>query len=418
LPEHYLNVTETIVVHGQGEELLARIRGSRNWDEEVVKAAEALGDSGSASLHAKEWSIQEGLVLKEGKVYVPRDEHLRTDILKVHHDLAIAGHPGIQRTRELIARNYWWPRLGRTVHRYVTACDLCQRNKNIPRAPQGKLQPNPIPTGPWKDLSVDFVTHLPSSQGYNAILVVVDRFSKQIHLIPMTEEMSSEGLARLFRDNVWKLHGLPETIISDRGPQFASQFTKDLNKLLGIQTKLSTATHPQTDSQTERVNQDEATSALKVAQEEMKHYADRKRRTAPIYKAGDKVWIDTADLRLNRSTHKLAERRIGPYPVIKMVGLNAVELRLPPSIKIHPVVNISRVHPYHAPMLEGQGSTPQPPIIIGEEEEFEVECILNSRIHRNRLQFLIKWQGYTGEHNTWEDENDCRHVKVKISEFY
>ena len=94
------------------------------------------------------------------------------------------------------------------------------------------------------------------AQGYDAILVVVDRLTKMVHFIPTTERTSAEGLARLFRDNVWKLHGLPESIISDRGPQFAAGLMRELNQMLGIESKMSTVFHPQTDGQTERVNQE------------------------------------------------------------------------------------------------------------------------------------------------------------------
>ena len=115
--------------------------------------------------------------------------------------------------------------------------------------------PNPIPTGPWIDISVDFITGVPEVQGYNAILVVCDHFTKQVHVIPTTET-SSLGLARLYRDHIWKLHKLPNTVISDHGSQFAAAFMKELNKILGIETKLSTAYHPQRDGQTERINQE------------------------------------------------------------------------------------------------------------------------------------------------------------------
>ena len=103
---------------------------------------------------------------------------------------------------------------------------------------------------------MDFITKLPLAQGYNAILVVVDRFMKMAHFVPTTERMSTEGLAQLFRDNIWKLHGLPDSIISDRGPQFVAGIMKELNRMLGIETKLSTVFYPQTDGQTERMNQE------------------------------------------------------------------------------------------------------------------------------------------------------------------
>ena len=95
---------------------------------------------------------------------------------------------------------------------------------------------------------------MPLAQGYDSILVVVDRLTKIVHFIPTMEKTSAKGLAQLFRDNVWKLHGLPQSIISDRGPQFAAGLMQELNRMLGIKSKLSTAFYSQTDGQTERVN--------------------------------------------------------------------------------------------------------------------------------------------------------------------
>ena len=116
--------------------------------------------------------------------------------------------------------------------------------------------PNSVPEKPWVHISADFITKLPLAQGYDSILVVVDRLTKMVHFVPTTEKMLAEGLTRLFRDNVWKLHGLPESIISDKGPQFAAGLMRELNEILGIKSKLSTVFHPQTDRQTKRVNQE------------------------------------------------------------------------------------------------------------------------------------------------------------------
>jgi len=145
--------------------------------------------------------------------------------------------------------------VSREVKRYVEGCDVCQRNKNRTQAPAGKLMPNSIPEKPWSHISADFITKLPLAQGYDSILVVVDRLTKIAHFIPTTEKTTAGGLARLFRDNVWKLHSLPESIILDRGPQFAAGVMRELNEMLGIDSKLSTAFHLQTDGQTERMNQ-------------------------------------------------------------------------------------------------------------------------------------------------------------------
>ena len=181
---------------------------------------------------------------KEGKVYVPKDEKLRAEIIRLHHDTPIGGHGGQWKTVELVTRNFWWPGVTKEVKRYVEGCDACQRNKNHTEQPAGKLMPNSIPEKLWTHISADFITKLPLAQGYDSILVVVNRLTKMVHFIPITEKMSAEGLARLFRDNVWKLHGLPESIILDRRPQFTTGLMWELNEMLGIKSKLSMAFHP------------------------------------------------------------------------------------------------------------------------------------------------------------------------------
>ena len=138
----------------------------------------------------------------------------------------------------------------------MEGCDQCQRIKNRAEMPAGKLRSNKVPEKPWQHISVNFIMKLPLSKGHDSILVVCDRFLKMFHFVVMTEKTTAEGLAKLFRDNMWKLYRLPESVISDRGPQFAAGLTKELNKMLGMETKLSIAYHPQTDGQTERTNQE------------------------------------------------------------------------------------------------------------------------------------------------------------------
>jgi len=144
----------------------------------------------------------------------------------------------------------------RDVGKYVEGCDLCQRMKNRTEEPAGKLKLSEVPQRTWTHLTVDFIMKLPVVAGKDVILVICDRLSKITHFVATTEETSVEELARLFQDNVWKLHGLPESVVSDKGPQFVAELTKELNRMLGIKTKLSTAFHPQTDGQTERMNQE------------------------------------------------------------------------------------------------------------------------------------------------------------------
>jgi len=140
--------------------------------------------------------------------------------------------------------------------RYIEECDLCQRMKNRTEEVAEKLKLGEVLEKLWTHISVDFITKLPMVAGKDAILVVCDRLSKMTYFVVTTEGTLAEGLARLFRDNVWRLHGLLESIVSDRGLQFAAELTKGLNGILGIKTKLSTAFHPQTDRQTERMSQE------------------------------------------------------------------------------------------------------------------------------------------------------------------
>jgi len=156
-------------------------------------------------------------VLKEERVYILKDEKLRVEIIWLHYDMPIAEHGGQWKMVELVTRNYWWPGVTKEVKQYVEGCDQCQRMKNRAEMPVGKLRPNQVPERLWQHIPVDFITKLPMSKDHDLILVVCDRFLKMSHFVAMTEKTMAEGLMRLFRDNVWKLHGLPESVISDRG---------------------------------------------------------------------------------------------------------------------------------------------------------------------------------------------------------
>jgi len=245
-----------VVVEGPEVDLLEKIKKTRSKDKDVVRVVEEMKKAGVRELRGDEWKLEEDLVLKEGKVYVPKDEELRAEVIWLHHDVLAAGHGGRWKMVELVTRNYWWPGVTRDVGKYVKGCDLCQRMKNRMEELTGKLKLSKVPKKPWSHLIVDFITKLPVVAGKDVVLVVCDRLSKMTHFVATIERMSAEGLARLFRDNIWKLHGLPESVVSDRRPQFAVELTKELNRMLGIKMKLSTAFHSQTDGQTERMNQE------------------------------------------------------------------------------------------------------------------------------------------------------------------
>ena len=127
------------------------------------------------------------------------------------------------------------------MEKYIEECDLCQRMKNRTEEVAGKLKLGEVPGKPWTHISVDFITKLPMVAGKDMILVVCDRLLKMMHFVVTTEGTLTEELARLFKDNVWRLHGLPESVVSDREPQFVAELIKELNGMLGIKTKLSTA---------------------------------------------------------------------------------------------------------------------------------------------------------------------------------
>jgi transposase InsO family protein len=228
------------------EEIIEEIRRRRNNKDEKVK--EGLIKS------PKDFSETNGVVTYKGLVYVPRDRFLRERILFAHHDTPLVGHPGRAKTIELITRSYWWPGLSAQVARYVRACEKCQRTKHRPGPVAAPLVPNAIPTEPWEHVTVDMIGPLPESNGYDAILVAVCRLTKATILVPSHTKQTAEGTARIFRDNVFKRFGIPKKVISDRGGQFVGGFITELYRLLGIEGNPSTAYHPMTDGQTERMN--------------------------------------------------------------------------------------------------------------------------------------------------------------------
>ena len=196
-----------------------------------------------------------GLILHNGFIYIPEDPKIKLQILQSRHDSLTSGHLGHEKTLELITRDFYWPRMRQFVKEYINTCDTCARNKSPRQKPHGTLHPLPIPPAPWSSVSMDFIVELPPSNGYNAIYVCVDRLTKMAHFSPTTTEITSEGTANLYLQHIFKHHGLPIDIISDRGPQFTSKFTAKLLELLDIKGNKSTAFHPQSDGQTERVNQ-------------------------------------------------------------------------------------------------------------------------------------------------------------------
>lgn len=208
----------------------------------------------------KGWSIgPEGLLRFKERIYIPAGSNLRSTLLSIHHDDPLAGHFGRTRTLELMKRKYHWPNLDRDVAEYVQDCQICQGTTARRHKPYGELQPLPIPTRPFVELSMDFVTGLPPTihidRQVDAILVIVDRFTKWSLFFPVSSTITAGELAELFHNHVELRFGPPEGVVSDRGSLFTSKFWSNLCYLSLVRLRMSTAFHPQTDGQTERINQ-------------------------------------------------------------------------------------------------------------------------------------------------------------------
>jgi hypothetical protein len=220
---------------------------------EILKALED-GDARHAQITLANCEKKGDRLYYLERLYVPDYDNLKAELLRSCHDSPVTGHPGRSKTYDLLSRDYYWPGMYKYVDRWTRNCHTCRRTTPSHEARQGVLRPLPVPQRSWQDISMDFITHLEPSQGHDAILVIVDRLTKMKHFIPCHGTCDAEGVAQLYVRHVWKLHGLPNTVVSDRGPQFVSAFWKHLNKRLRIKSLLSTAFHPETDGQTERAN--------------------------------------------------------------------------------------------------------------------------------------------------------------------
>jgi hypothetical protein len=194
------------------------------------------------------------LIYYKGWIFLVLGSALKAKILHECHNSLVAGHQGINKTYRQVREMFAWKGLKEYVMKHVKECTTCQENKDEHTHPAGLLQPLPIPEHKWESISMDFITGLPRAQGKDCIFMVVDRLAKFAHFFPIATDFNAAQVAELFFKEVFRLHGLPKTIFSERDSRFMSTFWQDLFRLVGMTLTPSTSYHPQMDGQTEIVN--------------------------------------------------------------------------------------------------------------------------------------------------------------------
>ena len=246
-------------------ELQEQILKATDLDFDVVKALKGLlqGKLSTLTKDLDDWKVDEldrgRTIFYKEKNYVPKDKELRRDIIKMFHNHKTAGHPGELETYNSVKEHYWWPGLRMFVKGYVKGCVICQQFKIDCHLlhPAFMMTEGSCLTRPFAYCSMDMIMDLPVVDGQDSLLVMVDQgLMKGVILLPCAKTITAEQVATILLDNLYEWFGLPDKIISNQGPQFASQLFKGLWKLLGIKLALSTAYHPQTDGTTEQVNQE------------------------------------------------------------------------------------------------------------------------------------------------------------------
>jgi len=228
------------------------------WLETIAEAyfknpatKDLLAELSVTGSNAKGYTLSDGI----GGIWLGNYEEAHKAVLLALHTNGIGGHSGITATYNRIKQLFAWEGMKDDIKRYVTNCEVCLKAKSEHNKYPGLLQPLPIPPTSWHTISLDFIDGLPKSKHFDTILVIIDKFSKYGHFLPLTHPYTASSVAKLFMDNVYKLHGMPQIIISDRDKIFTSNLWQELFKLADTTLNMSSSYHPQTDGQTERLNQ-------------------------------------------------------------------------------------------------------------------------------------------------------------------
>jgi transposase InsO family protein len=230
---------------------LAEVTKGYESDEQAKKLLQSL-----ATGHSMDpFTLTAGIIRHKGRVWLGHDSALQLKVMTALHDSAVGGHSGFPVTYRRIKSVFSWPGMKSQIKEFVSTCSVCLQAKPDRSRYPGLLLPLPIPEHAWQVVTMDFISGLPTSHRYNCIMVVVDKFSKYAHFLALAHPFTALTVAKLYFSEVYKLHGLPSSIVSDRDPIFTSKLWQELFRLAGTKLCLSSAYHPQSDGQTERVNQ-------------------------------------------------------------------------------------------------------------------------------------------------------------------
>jgi hypothetical protein len=227
------------------------LRASYEEDEELRSLVSRLQASGEDE---GPYTLNQGLLLYKDRFCMGKESGMKIKVLALIHDSPLGGHSGYLKTLHRAKQDWFWHGMKKDIKAYIRGCDTCQRLKHETSKPAGLLQPLAIPPRPWHSISMDFVEGLPTSSKQNVIFVIVDRFTKYVHFIPLSHPYTASKVAALFLQHVFKLHGLPSSIVSDRDTAFTSLFWEELFRRQGVDLAMSSSYHPQSDGQTEVVN--------------------------------------------------------------------------------------------------------------------------------------------------------------------
>ncbi|GJT52693.1 reverse transcriptase [Tanacetum coccineum] len=241
----------SLILTSIASDLLQQVKDSWTNDSVLQVIIQQLKDK---SYVGDKYSWVDGILRRKDKIVVGNVVQLRNNIIKYYHSDATCAHSGTTVTVHRLKSLFYWKGKHKMVKQFIRECDTCQRQKPDIAAYLGYLQTLPIPNKTWSSISMDFIKGLPSSQDKTVVMVIVDRLSKYAHFMALQHPFTASTIAQVFLDNVYKLHVLPESIISDRDKVLLSHFWQSLFKVLKVQLKLSNAYHPQTDGQTEVVN--------------------------------------------------------------------------------------------------------------------------------------------------------------------